>query len=153
MTENRGSENIWLKIRARPKLTTRIFGHLWPVTSTVPSQLSNTTHPSRSPARHSPSLEPVLSIIQVPVPGKIHSRKIPCVPPTHHHSYFCIRVLLCLGRVPRKARTKIRRSGNRNQNRLPSDEFGTYTSTLPVPVPERSFRARQDMAVYQCQHQ
>ena len=34
MTENRGSENIWLKIRARPKLTTRIFGHLWPVTST-----------------------------------------------------------------------------------------------------------------------
>ena len=34
VTENRGSENIWLKIRARPKLTTRIFGHLWPVTST-----------------------------------------------------------------------------------------------------------------------
>ena len=33
VTENRGSENIWLKIRARPKLTTRIFGHLWPVTS------------------------------------------------------------------------------------------------------------------------
>ena len=35
VTENRGLENIpvWLKIRARHKLTTRIFGHFLPVTS------------------------------------------------------------------------------------------------------------------------
>ena len=35
VTENRGSENIWLKIRARHKLTTRIFDHFLPITSSA----------------------------------------------------------------------------------------------------------------------
>ena len=34
VTENRGPENIWLKIRAHPKLTSRILSHFLPVTST-----------------------------------------------------------------------------------------------------------------------